>query len=310
RFQGVLRNTLFISKAQEALRDETLDLPPNSPRLRDTAARQHLMKDQLSQLTEGLVQLSRETFAVTPEMGKAIGRATAGMNQSLRLLEERNGKGSAREQGEAVAALNRAAMATLAAMNELQQSGQASGMQQFLERMQKLAGIQGSINEQTLQLALGQMEAMAQERLMRRLAGDQERVRKSLEQLIREMRGTRQGGESLRSIQEEMKEVIRDFQTGKVGRNTVERQQRILSRMLDSQRSLRKRDFSRERKARVAQDLSREGPSGLPPDLGQRRNLAMEALNLALKAGYSRDYQDMLRRYFNTLMLSPEFNEE
>lgn len=309
RFQGVLQNTLLISKAQEALRDETLDLPHNSPRLGITATRQHLLRDQIRQLTANLVALSRETFAVTPEMGKAIGRATSGMNESLRLLEERNGKRSAQEQGEVVAALNQAALATFAAMNEMEQSGMASGMQQFLERMQKLTGAQGSINEQTLQLALGQMEAMAQEQLMRRLASDQERVRKSLEELIREMRGTRMGGESLKGMQEDVNEVIKDFQSRDVNRRTVERQQRILSRMLDSQRSIRQRDFSKERKATAARDLIREGPSGLPADLGQRRNLAMEALNLALKAGYSRDYQEMLRRYFNTLMSSPEFND-
>lgn len=310
KFQDVLNNTLFISKTQEALRDETLDLPRNSPRLGITAARQHQLRDQLGQLTRALVQLSRETFAVTPEMGKAIGRATAHMNESLRLLEERNGKGSARNQEETVAALNQAAIATVAAMTELEQSGMASGMEQFLERMQKLAGAQQGINEQTLQLALGQMEALAQEQLMRRLTRDQERIRKSLSELIREMRGRREGGEALEGIAEDMDNVIRDFRAGNVDRRTVERQQRILSRMLDSQRSIRKRDFSEKRKSTVARDIAREGPSGLPPELGQRRNLAMEALNLALRAGYPREYQEMLRRYFNTLMESPELDDQ
>ena len=41
-------------------------------------------------------------------------------------------------------------------------------------------------------------------------------------------------------------------------------------------------------------------------DYGQRRSLAMEALNQSLKAGYSRDYQTMIRRYFNALIQSEE----
>ncbi len=45
-----------------------------------------------------------------------------------------------------------------------------------------------------------------------------------------------------------------------------------------------------------------DGPAGLPADLGQRRSLAIEALNEALKAGFSQDYQEMIRRYFNSLI--------
>ncbi|MEC7872839.1 MAG: hypothetical protein VX547_07155, partial [Candidatus Neomarinimicrobiota bacterium] len=42
-------------------------------------------------------------------------------------------------------------------------------------------------------------------------------------------------------------------------------------------------------------------PSGLPTDLGQRQSVLMEAMDQALSAGYSREYQSMIRRYFNSL---------
>ena len=84
-------------------------------------------------------------------------------------------------------------------------------------------------------------------------------------------------------------------------RQTQERQERILSRMLDSQRSLTQRDYKQERKSRSASQIVYSGPGGLPSDLGQRRSLALEALNRAMKSGYPRDYQDMIRRYFNTI---------
>mgnify|MGYP003316734726 CR=1 FL=1 len=80
RFEKVLRNTLFISKEQEQLRADTRDLPRNSPRLGQMASRQQMLRDQLSQLISSLMILSRETFAITPEMGKAIGRTSVGMN--------------------------------------------------------------------------------------------------------------------------------------------------------------------------------------------------------------------------------------
>ncbi|MDP6456584.1 MAG: hypothetical protein QF669_03880 [Candidatus Marinimicrobia bacterium] len=309
KFEKALQNTLYISKEQEELQQETKNLPRNSPRLGKMANRQQLLRDQLSQLIGALMQLSSETFAVSPEMGKAIGRATAGMNESLTKLEERNGRAAVESQGTTVSALNEAALATLAAINAIEQSGSAAGLEQFMERMRQMAGQQKGINDLSLQLALGQMAAFAQEQMRQRLQRQQEQLKKSLEQLMREMRGSSRGTESLSGIAEEMDEVIKDFQLNKVDRRTVERQQKILSRMLDSQRSMKQRDFSEKRKGTTAVDIDREGPSGLPSDLGQRRNLAMEALSLALKAGYSRDYQEMIRTYFNTLVEVPEVRE-
>ena len=104
--------------------------------------------------------------------------------------------------------------------------------------------------------------------------------------------------------------MLRDFERRQVTRRTVERQQRILTRMLDAQKSLRQQDMSEKRRAITAGDIEYAGPDGLPVDLGQRRNLAIEALNRALKAGYPRDYQEMIRRYFNSLAESNDIIDE
>ena len=39
----------------------------------------------------------------------------------------------------------------------------------------------------------------------------------------------------------------------------------------------------------------------MPEDLGQRKSIIFNAMNKALNSGYSRDYQNMIRRYFNSL---------
>ena len=44
-----------------------------------------------------------------------------------------------------------------------------------------------------------------------------------------------------------------------------------------------------------------KGPGGVPADMGQRQNLALQALNKAINAGYSREHQNMIKRYFNSL---------
>ncbi len=96
--------------------------------------------------------------------------------------------------------------------------------------------------------------------------------------------------------------MIRDFQRRRINRRTIENQQRILSRLLDAQKSLTEQDFEDERKGKVVQQqFAFDGPSGLPANLGQREDMILQALEKALKAGYSPEYQQMIQNYFRQL---------
>ena len=48
-------------------------------------------------------------------------------------------------------------------------------------------------------------------------------------------------------------------------------------------------------------NLQSTSSSGLPEDLGQRQSLALDALNRSLNSGYSKEYQTMIKRYFNAM---------
>jgi len=304
KFQSVMRDILTLSKAQEKLREITANTPRNSPRMRTLAAQQQLLKDQLTQVMSALIELSKETFAITPEMGKAMGMAFGQMEGAKTQLAERNGAGARNSQKLAMKSLNQAALTLYNAAQQMQSGGSsASGFEQFMKQMQQMAGQQQGINNQGMQLALGQMAASARDALLQRMLAKQKQVRKSLQQLIEEMQQSgKQGLGDMSGIAREMDEVLKDIQARKYSRKTLERQQRILSRMLDSQKSLTQRGLKEERISKTAQTLlPYSGPAGLPSDLGQRRSLALEALNQAMKAGYSRDYQTMIRHYFNVL---------
>lgn len=307
KFRTILRDVLTLSKSQEALRQETQSTPRNSPRQGDLAGRQQVLQDQLSQTMSNLMEMSKETFMVSPEMGRGMGMAYAQMDESKSKLGERNGIGSLTNQGRAMQALNEGARAILEAIKDMQASGSASGYAEFLKRMQEMAGQQLGINEQGMQLALGQMASSLQQALMQEMLKQQKGVRKSLAELMGEMNSAgKEGLGDMAGIAGEMDEVIKDIQARKYSRRTMERQQRILSRMLDSQRSMTQRGIEETRKSETGQQVVYQGPSGLPQDFGQRQSLMMEALNRAMKSGYSRDYQTMIRRYFNALIESED----
>ncbi len=302
-FQLIMQDILYISSEEEQLRSDVKLASRNSPRLREFAARQQLLQDQLQSITNQMMELSKQTFAITPEIGRGIGKANARMKEAKNKLTDRNISQARQNQKAAMEGLNETALGLFNSIQSMQQAGSASGYEQFLQMMQQMAGQQQSLNQQGMQLSLGQMAAAAQQQMLQQMLQKQQGLRKSLEKMMNEMRHSGQKGMGdLSGIGKEMDEVIKDLQKNIFNRKTKERQQRILTRMLDSQTSMTQRGFDDERKSTVADgSVFYEGPGGLPADLGQRQNLALQALNKAINAGYSRENQTMIKRYFNSL---------
>jgi DNA repair exonuclease SbcCD ATPase subunit len=247
-----------------------------------------------------LSELSQKSFAVTPEMGKAIGEALARMNSAMRALDARNGAMASREQGQAMAALNRAAMQVQSALQAMMQGG-GSGAGSLMQQLQKMAGQQMSINMQTQQ-----MGGMSQQQISEaaRLAKEQAAIQKSLEELNRE---AQQSGEQqkllgdLQRIAEEMKEVVKNLEQNDINPETIKKQERILSRLLDASKSVRERDFEKKRKAETGTQITRRSPKEIDLNSLEGKNQLHEELLKALEQGYSKDYQELIRKYFEEL---------
>tara|TARA_B100001750_G_C15272554_1_gene478291 strand:- start:311 stop:784 length:474 start_codon:yes stop_codon:yes gene_type:complete len=144
----------------------------------------------------------------------------------------------------------------------------------------------------------GQMSL--QQELMKRLQAQQQKLQEQLGEMISENPG-QQGTGGLSKALEDMEEVINDFKRKKVNRETVERQEKILSRMLDSQKSLKQKDYNEKRKSKSAETFIYDGPISLPNDRGERQTILTNALQEALEQGYSTDYQIILKKYFKYL---------
>lgn len=292
---------LEISRDQEALRNEARTAPANSPQLRQNAQGQLRAAQDLTNVISNLGELAQRSFAVTPSMGKALGDALSKMQNAMRDLEGRNGTMASQDQTGAMAALNGAAQEVQQALQTMMEGseGMPGGMG-LMQQLQLMAGQQQSLNLQTQQM--GGMEAMQRAAEAARLSREQEAVRKSLEQLDREARSGR-GNEralgDLRQIAEEMQEVVRQLEQNQANPETIRRQEQILSRLLDASRSMQERDFERRRRATTGRQIVRESPGGATQDAVRSR--LRDDLLRALEQGYSRDYQELIRKYFDEL---------
>ena len=312
KFQALMQDMLYLSSQEEDLKSDVSFSSRNSPRLREFAYRQQLLQDQLQLITSKMIELSKETFSITPNMGRSIGKANSGMQVAKETLTDRNINKAKKAQENAMVGLNESALQLFQSIQRMKESGSSSGFDQFLEMMGEMAKQQEGLNNKGMQLGLGQMTPSAKGQMMKNLLQEQQGIRKSLERLMDEMKNSGEQGKggSLDGIRNEMNKVLNDLNNKKFNQKTKERQRKILSKMLDSQASMTERGYKDERKSTSANSYTKmHSVGGLPKDLGQRNSITLNALNNAVKAGYKKEHQAMIKRYFNSLNQIQSKNE-
>jgi hypothetical protein len=303
----ILDNILSLSKQQEELKNKLQNVDPNSSQFEQNLQKQNEIKKNLNKLLEQMSELSQKTFAISPEMGKALGDANQKMNQSMQSMQNRNGSMATLSQGDAMMHLNEAANMMKSSLESMMQGGSGSGgMMSLMQQLQKMSGQQMELNNITQMLQQMQQGQLSPEQQgqIQRLAQQQQMIQKSLEQLNKE---AKQSGESkkipadLENIVNQMREVVSDMNTEKLTDDLIQKQEKILSKLLDAQRSINERDFEKERKSESGVNVTRSGPNEINLSNLKRKEKIKDELNRAIQEGYNKDYENLIRKYYDSL---------
>ena len=304
----ILENLLELSKEQEQLKKQTQNLDPNSNEFNDIAEKQSSLQRNLGKIMQQLNELSQKTFAITPEMGKALGDAMRGMQQSQQNLQNRNSPMASNFEGDAMGSLNESANLMKGGMESMMQGGgQGGGMMSLMQQLQKMSGQQMGLNNLTQKLQQGmQGQGMSQQQMseLQRLSQQQDIIKKSIEQLNNE---AKMSGDSKRlpanldNITKEMQEIVTDMNSGKLDQQLVQKQERILSRLLDAQRSINERDYEKQRESKSGNNIVRQSPPDLILSSDQGKSKIKDELNRAKQEGYKKDYEGLILKYYESL---------
>ena len=104
---------------------------------------------------------------------------------------------------------------------------------------------------------------------------------------------------------EEMEKVVKDLKAQKLDRKVIERQERILSRLLDAQKSIREKEYSKKRQAEREKHILAKSPPDLKKELLQREDQLRKQLMEALEEGYSQEYRELIKLYYENLSRKP-----
>ncbi len=300
----------------------------------DQSNRQTDLSEGVARVADSLSALSKRTPFLSPEAQRSLGQAMRGLQQSGRELSQGNRARAEQEGQGAQAALNAAVLSLREGESNMCQNpgqgkpkpgakpnpggqpmpggkkpGQKPGEQSARDQMGQMGRDQGMLNQRSRDLArrLSEQTQMSagDQAEMRRLADEQARIREQLEGVQRseEERKTLLG--QLDQTHRDMQQVEEALRSGQVGDQLEDQQIRILSRLLDAQRSLNRRDFDPEREARHATDVTHGSAPELPGSLLQSADRLRQGL---LKAGadrYPAQYRPFVEAYLRALNGSP-----
>jgi hypothetical protein len=240
--------------------------------------------------------------------GKMLDDAMDQMQSSGQCLSERRGPAAGGNQREALFGLNQAAGQIVEGMDK--NSGQCknpgscdnpggSGGQ----KMQQLSQKQGRLNQQ-MPGPNDQPGGMsgAERETLRRLRGEQEAVKRGVDELNSEIGSKENNLGRLDKLAEEMQKVIEDMEKSEVTNQTLDRQRRIYTRMLDFQHSLERQDYKEERKAQFGTDIRHSSPQELEGAAGLTDEEYERLLTRYQEEGYPKEYEETIKAYFRALV--------
>jgi hypothetical protein len=295
------RDLLQLSKKQEQLSQQSGSQSRATADHRKMADEQQNLLSGMQRVVNQLFEMSQNSFFVPPEIARELGKSMQGMQGAIGELEKQNGRNASAQQGQAMQGLNGAVAELRKAMQAMSQGGGGSGMEQLMQRLTGISGEQQGINQQTRGLGNQGQLSMQQQAGLARLAAQQEALRKSLQELAQELGGKNEILGSMDKIAQDMGEVAQDLANQNINRQTLERQRRILSRLLDATRSAQQRDVSKKRRAETGKQYTSIDPGFLPADLGEAQTKIQQDLLKALRENYAKDYKILIQKYFEAL---------
>jgi len=264
----------------------------------------------VEQIADSLAELGKETPVLSPKVQEALGRAMKNLSSSGQEMARGNMPGGQHDGSAARAALSEA----INGLRDAEQSmcnkpgnkpGDRPGSNSA-ERVGQMSREQSRLNERAHELAQRLSQATrlttGDREQMRRLAEDQARIRAELEEVQRDEAAQQKLLGRLDQTRQDMQQVEEQLRDGPPPGDDLEQEQtHILSRLLDAQRSINRRDYDPQREAVHAQDVAHASPPPLPAGLLRESDRMRLDLMKADADRYPAQYRALVERYLERL---------
>jgi hypothetical protein len=333
----IMENLLHVSFAQEDLDKDMKKTKINDPHYTKLAQTQKQLQDDSHSIEDSLLALSKRNPKISAVINREISSIQMNMQKSVSALEERN-SGDAQVRGQnAMTSINNLALMLNESLEQMQKQMQAKnkpksgngsckkpgsgqGQKPSMSNMRKM---QEQLNKQIEQMkkALEQQgkqaggkkpgEKPGQQKggsnpygnmpgtseSLAKMAAEQEALRRSVQEAMQKMKkdGQQPGGDIL----SKMEETETDLVNKAITQQTINRQQEILTKMLESEKAERQQEEDEKRKSNEAKTQDYANPAVFL-EYQKLKEKETELLK-TIPADLTPYYRQKVNQYFNAV---------
>ena len=285
----ILENLIQLSFDQEGLMKQLNNTQTNNPQYVKIAQTQKKLKDDAKIIEDSLFALSKRQPKIENIVNKEIGDINANMDKSIGFLAERQSPMAAARQQYVMTSVNNLALLLSEALDQMQQQQQnakpGSGSCKKPGKNSKpsaatMQRLQKEINDQIKKLKEGMDNPNGKKdgkgkdgltgkpkndgtsKQLSELAAQQEALRRELQKMGGEMdKSGKSGNGELKKIADNMEKTETDLVNKRITQETLNRQQEIMTRLLEAEKAEREREQDEKRQSNEAKNQDNRNPN-------------------------------------------------
>ena len=300
-----VRDLLGISADEEALTDDLTMIPRNgTSATRAFADEQFLLIQGGKRVEEMLTEVAKDTPLMESSVGRRLENGLEAMSNAARGLEDGAVHIAWGDTEKAVEEINAVVIDLLQTAKSMSSCSSGMPTSDLLQKLQEMSGDQQSLHD-ALKKLMEERGSSMDHRLQAQLEAmgeEQRRIQEQLEQLLKEIGDGPGTLGRLDDVSEKLAEIAEKLARGEVDEEMLREQDWASTRLLDAQRSMRERDYGKQRKSETGDPGGpNPPPAALPDALGELDRDLREDLLKALERRYPPKYEELIKRYFRSL---------
>lgn len=280
----LLEDLIDISFDLEDLVENTLKTSRIDPRFNELLSEQKRLIISLGQVEDSLNAIAKRQISVQQFVLREIAQINFNIEEALQTLEERNINAATSRQQFVMTSVNNLALMLSEAMEQMMNQMNSSssegascpmpGQGQGKPSMSNMKDLQQQLNQQLEQMkksmskpgesGMPQQGGQSMSEQLARMAAQQEAIRRQMQQYLEEFRKETgsSDGNALEAM-EEMEKTEKDLVNKRISEETLFRQEKIMSRLLESERAELERDKEERRESRQAENYPTTDPDSI-----------------------------------------------
>ncbi|HEX6227574.1 MAG TPA: DUF4175 family protein [Chryseolinea sp.] len=257
----IIHGLVKLSFDQENLMKGFNELNQNDPRFNTIAQQQLKLKDDAKVLEDSLLALGKRDPFMGSIVTKEVGELNDHLDKVIEANRERRKPKASSEMQMTMTSINNLALMLddhFDMMMQMMANAQPSmGKSKKKGQKPSLSQMQQQLNDKIQQLKGSGKSGRELSEELAEMAAEQERIRRALKEMEEKMKdGKMPGGD----IPGKMEQTEMDLVNKQLTDQLIKRQQEILTRLLETEKSAREQDMDEERKGETAKEYDKEIP--------------------------------------------------